>query len=197
MEGALAARAFVPVLVDAQGDWLACGRAGVLVDGRMAKRNLGTRLDQAPMVIGMGPGFAAGVDVHAVVETQRGPSLGAVWWRGQAEADTGRPSAVRGETDRRVLRAFTDQLAVALENFKTKFGAYPPSRVVLCESEAFYHVGNNVLQPFLSPLHEDSFAWLSRMFPRINWSSPNPTGTPPNVLCSCTGMKSVSAPPGI
>src|SRR6185503_11333508 len=51
VDGALAARAFVPVLVDAEGEWLARGGAGVLVDGRMAKRNLGTRLDQAPMVI--------------------------------------------------------------------------------------------------------------------------------------------------
>jgi xanthine dehydrogenase accessory factor len=105
VEAALAARSFVPVLVDAEGQCLARLRPGVIVDGRMAKRNLGTRRDEAPLVIALGPGFTAGLDVHAVVETQRGPTLGRVWWTGPAETDTGEPAAVGGETDRRVLRA--------------------------------------------------------------------------------------------
>jgi xanthine dehydrogenase accessory factor len=106
MEGladVLASRAFVPVLVDPDG--VSLSRAGAIVDARMAKRNLGTRREQAALVIGLGPGFTAGVDVHAVVETQRGPDLGRVHWSGRAEADTAQPSAVRGESDRRVLRA--------------------------------------------------------------------------------------------
>jgi xanthine dehydrogenase accessory factor len=108
LEEALAARAFVPVVVDPRGESLTRSRAGVIVDGRMAKRNLGTSREQAPLVIGLGPGFVAGMDVHAVVETQRGPSLGRVWWSGQATADTGEPAAVGGETARRVLRAPRD-----------------------------------------------------------------------------------------
>lgn len=100
---ALATHDFVPVLVDPDGARL--GWAGTIVDARMAKRNLGTRRDQAALVIGLGPGFAAGVDVHVVIETQRGPNLGRVYWTGRAEADTGEPGVVRGESDRRVLRA--------------------------------------------------------------------------------------------
>ena len=105
VEGVLESRAVVPVLVDPEGAWLARAGAGVLLDGRMAKRNLGTRRDQAPLVVGLGPGFTAGKDVHAVIETQRGPLLGQVHWSGTAEADTAEPTAVRGETERRVLRA--------------------------------------------------------------------------------------------
>lgn len=95
----------VPVLVDAEGSALARLRPDVVVDGRMAKRNLGTSMSDAPLVIGLGPGFIAGKDVHAVVETQRGPELGRVRWTGAAETDTMVPSAVQGYAERRVLRA--------------------------------------------------------------------------------------------
>ncbi|HVR72593.1 MAG TPA: selenium-dependent molybdenum cofactor biosynthesis protein YqeB [Vicinamibacteria bacterium] len=105
LEPALAARAFVPVLVDPEGASLVASRVAVIVDARMAKRNLGSTREQAPLVVGLGPGFTAGLDVHAVVETQRGPALGRVYWRGKAEKDTMEPAAVRGETERRVLRA--------------------------------------------------------------------------------------------
>ena len=80
-------------------------RPDVLVDGRMLKAAAGTRMGEAPLVIGLGPGFAAGRDVHAVVETQRGPSLGRVLWSGGAETDTGVPSPVLGVAEARVLRA--------------------------------------------------------------------------------------------
>jgi xanthine dehydrogenase accessory factor len=105
LEAALETRAFVPVLVDPDGACLATVRAAVIVDARMAKRNLGSRREQASLVVGLGPGFTAGFDVHAVVETQRGHALGRVYWRGRAETDTMEPAAVHGETDRRVLRA--------------------------------------------------------------------------------------------
>jgi xanthine dehydrogenase accessory factor len=96
---------FVPVLVDPDGSSLVRLRPAVVVDGRMAKRNLGTSRDHARLVIGLGPGFVAGRDVHAVVETQRGPDLGRVRWDGAAETDTMIPSAVQGYSERRVLRA--------------------------------------------------------------------------------------------
>jgi xanthine dehydrogenase accessory factor len=96
---------FVPVAVDPEGACLSALKPKAVVDGRMAKAVLDTRIDQAAVVVGLGPGFVAGRDVHAVVETQRGPSLGRVIWTGPAEADTSVPSPVAGHAESRVLRA--------------------------------------------------------------------------------------------
>lgn len=79
--------------------------ADVVVDARMAKRNLGTAIDDADLVVALGPGFTAGVDCHAVVETMRGHDLGRVIWSGPAAADTGTPGPVGGRSAERVLRA--------------------------------------------------------------------------------------------
>jgi xanthine dehydrogenase accessory factor len=98
----------VPVVVDPDGRLIAALSPGVVVDARLAKRPLDTTLGQAPLVIGLGPGFIAGVHCHAVVETQRGHDLGRVLWHGAAEADTGEPEAVLGHTHARVLRAPVD-----------------------------------------------------------------------------------------
>lgn len=80
----------------------------ILIDARMAKWNLGTRIDEAPLVIGLGPGFVAGKDCHAVVETLDGPQLGRVILRGSAAPPTHRPCAVEGYREERVLRAPRD-----------------------------------------------------------------------------------------
>jgi xanthine dehydrogenase accessory factor len=77
----------------------------VLVDAIMAKHNTGTSLQQAPLVIALGPGFTAGTDCHAVIETNRGHYLGRVLTEGCAEPDTGRPGNIGGKTDERILRA--------------------------------------------------------------------------------------------
>ena len=77
----------------------------MVIDATLAKRNLGTTLALAPLVIGLGPGFYAGTDVHRVIETQRGHDLGRVIEQGPAAADTGIPGAVLGYTHERVLRA--------------------------------------------------------------------------------------------
>jgi xanthine dehydrogenase accessory factor len=77
----------------------------ILVDARMAKRNIDTRLDQADLVIALGPGFTAGIDCHAVIETNRGHRLGRVIWQGEAEPNTGTPGIVAGKGAERVLRA--------------------------------------------------------------------------------------------
>lgn len=82
----------------------------VLVDAIMAKRNLGTRITDAPLVIGMGPGFEAGKDVHMVVETNHEKNLGRVILKGRAEKDTGVPIAIEGMTFERVLHAPKDGL---------------------------------------------------------------------------------------
>lgn len=96
---------FVPVVVDPAGQAVARLRPAVLVDGRMAKAALDTRLEQAPLVVGLGPGFEAGINCHAVVETNRGHDLGRVLWQGSAQPDTGKPEAVLGFEKERVLRA--------------------------------------------------------------------------------------------
>lgn len=79
--------------------------ADVVVDARLAKRNLDTQIHDAPMVVALGPGFVAGIDCHAVVETKRGPHLGRVLWSGAATPDTGTPGVVEGRGAVRVLRA--------------------------------------------------------------------------------------------
>jgi xanthine dehydrogenase accessory factor len=95
----------IPVMIDPDGAAIAQVRPFVLVDARMEKRNLGTRRDDAPCVIALGPGFTAGEDCHAVVETNRGHRLGRVYTAGAAEPDTGEPGAVGGKTHSRILRA--------------------------------------------------------------------------------------------
>jgi xanthine dehydrogenase accessory factor len=77
----------------------------ILVDARMAKRNIDTRPDQANLVICLGPGFSAGVDCHAVVETKRGHTLGRVRWHGSTLPDSGIPGEIGGRSHLRVLRA--------------------------------------------------------------------------------------------
>ena len=77
----------------------------VLVDAIIAKRNLGTRITDAPLVIGVGPGFTAGVDCHAVVETKRGHDLGRVLWERFRCAQYGCSGDIAGHGADRVLRA--------------------------------------------------------------------------------------------
>lgn len=98
----------IPVLVDPEGDAVRELRPDILIDARMAKRNLGTKITDAPIVIGLGPGFTAGKDVHAVIETNRGPKLGKVIHRGEAEKNTGIPVRIMGYTLERVLKAPAD-----------------------------------------------------------------------------------------
>lgn len=80
----------------------------VVVDAILAKRNTGTRISDAPLVVGVGPGFTAGVDCHCVVETKRGHDLGRTIWDGQAFPNTGVPGNIAGYTIERLLRASAD-----------------------------------------------------------------------------------------
>ncbi len=97
----------VAVIVDPLAHAVFELQPSVVVDAIVAKRNTGTRIDDAPVVIGVGPGFRADVDVHAVVETNRGHRLGRVILDGEAEPDTGIPAPVGGRGAERVLRAPT------------------------------------------------------------------------------------------
>jgi xanthine dehydrogenase accessory factor len=80
-------------------------RPDVILDAVVAKKNLGTMRTDAGLVIGLGPGFIAGCDVHMVIETNRGHNLGRIITSGSAEADTGIPGDIGGYTQERVLRA--------------------------------------------------------------------------------------------
>jgi xanthine dehydrogenase accessory factor len=77
----------------------------VMVDARMLKRFEASLLPLAPITVGLGPGFHAGRDCHAVIETRRGHDLGRIIWEGSAQANTGVPGEVGGERSRRIIRA--------------------------------------------------------------------------------------------
>ena len=98
----------IPVLADPQAACIAWLRPDVVVDAILAKRNLGTRLSDAPLVIGVGPGFTAGEDCHAVIETMRGHTLGRVIRQGSAIPNTNIPGLIGGFAGERVLRAPAD-----------------------------------------------------------------------------------------
>jgi len=102
------AQNMLPVMIDPEGRAIDVYKPEVVVDAIMAKRNTGTNIAQAPCVIALGPGFVAGVDCHAVVETQRGHDLGRVLWSGAAAPNTGVPGLIGGEGERRVVRAPAD-----------------------------------------------------------------------------------------
>ncbi len=107
------ARGQVPVLIDPAAESIKTIRPTVLVDARMRKAPPELSRDAAHLYIGLGPGFEAGYNCHAVVETNRGPFLGRVSWQGSAEADTRLPDPVLGQSERRVLRAPADGVVEA------------------------------------------------------------------------------------
>jgi xanthine dehydrogenase accessory factor len=98
-------RGAIAVMVDPSCEVALTLEPDLVVDAIIAKRNLGTRITDAPAVIGLGPGFEAGVDVHAVVETMRGHDLGRVIFKGAALPNTGIPGEIGGASAERVLRA--------------------------------------------------------------------------------------------
>jgi xanthine dehydrogenase accessory factor len=95
----------IAVAADPQWRLLEQVRPQVVVDAILAKKNIGTRMMDAELVIGLGPGFNAANDVHIVIETNRGHDLGRIITAGSAEANTGVPGAIAGFAEERVLRA--------------------------------------------------------------------------------------------
>lgn len=95
----------IAVIVDEKAKIRDEYKPDILVDSIMAKRNIGTCITDAPVVIGIGPGFTAGSDCHYVIETQRGPSLGQVIREGSAIPNTGIPGEIAGYTMERLLKA--------------------------------------------------------------------------------------------
>ncbi len=105
---ALLAAGIIPVLVDPEGACIPGLRPDAVVDAILAKRNLGTSMDMAPIVVAAGPGFTAGVDCHAAVETMRGHYLGRVIYEGSPLPNTNIPGLIGGYAGERVLRAPAD-----------------------------------------------------------------------------------------
>ena len=98
----------IPVVIDSGKEMLKRLRPDAVVDAILAKHNLGTEITDAKVVIGVGPGFTAGKDCHAVVETKRGHNLGRVILNGSAIPNTGVPGIIGGYGIERVLRAPCD-----------------------------------------------------------------------------------------
>ena len=95
----------IPLMIDPTGKSIAQLHPDIVVDAIIAKKNLGTTIDMAPLVIGVGPGFTAGVDVHLVVESMRGHNLAHIIASGSALPDTGTPGNIGGYTSERVIHA--------------------------------------------------------------------------------------------
>lgn len=95
----------VPLLVDPEGNSIAQLKPDIVVDAIIAKKNLGTAKEMAPLVIGVGPGFTAGEDVDLVVESMRGHNLARIFTTGAALPNTGIPGNIGGFTKERVLHA--------------------------------------------------------------------------------------------
>jgi xanthine dehydrogenase accessory factor len=93
------------ILIDPEAKSLARLKPDVLVDAILAKKNLGTTIDMAPLTIALGPGFTAGVDVRCVIETMRGHDLGRILYEGTSMENTGVPGMVAGYGRERVIHA--------------------------------------------------------------------------------------------
>ena len=98
-------KGLIPLLIDPELNGLPRIEPEVLVEGTMAKKNTGVNCDLASIVIALGPGYGAGKEVHAVVETARGHHLGRVIYNGEATPNTGIPGEIEGYSVERVLRA--------------------------------------------------------------------------------------------
>lgn len=95
----------VPLLIDPKGESIELLKPDVVIDAIIAKKNLGTTINMAPLVIGVGPGFTAGNDVHLVIESMRGHNLARIITDGMAQPNTGVPGNIAGFTSERVIHA--------------------------------------------------------------------------------------------
>lgn len=109
----IAGRKRIPVIIDPRAESLPALNPLALIDGRLLKNDIDTTIDMAPIVIGLGPGFTAGQNCHAAIETNRGPNLGKVILAGSPQDDTGKPAEVSGVDYGRVLRAPADGVFAA------------------------------------------------------------------------------------
>ncbi|MDJ0664948.1 MAG: selenium-dependent molybdenum cofactor biosynthesis protein YqeB [Acidimicrobiia bacterium] len=166
---AVARSGCVPVLVSPtlpQLPW----EPSVVVDARIAKRNIDTSINDAPFVVGLGPGFTAGVDCHAVVETMRGHYLGRVIWEGEATPNTGEPGMIGGRSSERVVRAPT----FGVLSWKVNIGDLVATGDVLGDINGVpirSRIGG-VVRGLLAPGYEVEWNWkLADIDPRCDTSA--------------------------
>lgn len=119
------------LLTDPSGECLKQYHPDILIDGILAKKNLGTRRDMADLTIGLGPGFTAGEDVDVVIETKRGHNLGRVIRSGSAVPNTGIPGIIGGYGKERVMHAQAEGI---LRN-AASIGDIVEARAVIAEIE--------------------------------------------------------------
>lgn len=101
-------KGIISVIVDKNANIIKEIKPDVVVDAIIAKKNTGTSIEDAPIVIALGPGFEAGVDCHIVIETKRGHYLGKVIYEGKAIPNTGIPGSIGGHTVGRIIRSTSD-----------------------------------------------------------------------------------------
>lgn len=106
----------IPVVIDKEGKLINTIKPYIVVDAILAKRNLGTKRDMAPITIALGPGFNAGKDVDVVIETMRGHNLGRLIFEGSALENTGVPGEIGGYAEERVIYSPCDG---KIKNVKT------------------------------------------------------------------------------
>lgn len=128
----------IAVIVDEKANCISQLKPDFVIDAILAKKNLGTSITDANTVIGVGPGFTAGVDCHAVVETMRGHYLGRVYYEGSAAENTGIPGDIGGHTTDRIIRSpeygvFTPIFEIGEEVKKGEVVACVDSTPVACQ----------------------------------------------------------------
>jgi xanthine dehydrogenase accessory factor len=107
----------IPVLIDPNADILLSSPFfAVVVDARLIKQTPSPLPIPVPLHIGLGPGFHAGVNCHAAIETRRSHTLGRVYWNGATQPDSGQPEG----DPRRVLRSPSDGVLLG----KAKIGEH-------------------------------------------------------------------------
>ena len=167
----------IPVVIDPDLTQVrAASPISTVIDARLAKHVGDTTIDMADLVVALGPGFTAGHDCHAVIETHRGHRLGRVIWEGSAIADTGRPAPIGGHGDDRVLRATVEgtvswscsigdivnsgtELGVILAPDRVRSIAAPFTGVVRGAIADGFHVWTGLKIADIDPRCEPSACW--------------------------------------
>jgi xanthine dehydrogenase accessory factor len=134
----------IPVLVDPSCESRHELRPDIIIDARMTKRPPELPFPSAVFMIGLGPGFSAGVNCQAVIETIRGPFLGRVIWDGSAELNTGVPDTVGAYRDERVLRSPDDGRIFAIAQIGDQLK--PGQLVALVAGKSIYSPFEGVLR---------------------------------------------------
>ncbi|MCK5779752.1 MAG: EF2563 family selenium-dependent molybdenum hydroxylase system protein [Psychrilyobacter sp.] len=98
----------IAIIIDPSGKTIKKLNPIAVIDAILAKKNLGTKIDMAPITVGLGPGFRVGKDVDVVIETMRGHDLGRLIFSGEAEKNTGIPGVIKGYGEERVIYSKTD-----------------------------------------------------------------------------------------